>query len=250
MTKKRDSAIGYNRLARWYRPLEWILFGNELQRARTALVDRLPNVSRGLVLGDGDGRLLERLVRSQDRCEFVSIDQSVRMIEKQKRRTQTQGGESIQFVCDDATQSPLADNRFDLLVTSFFLDCFSKEFLQTQLPIWINAIEDGGLVYLVDFVHPDHGWRRIQSHLYQRIMHQFFRWQTGLPNRELVDLDPILRSLPLELLTTATGLHPMMTCRIYQKRSRRSAEQPVESSDHSTTRISSASRKPSPLESS
>ena len=62
------SVQGYDRLARHYRLLESMMFGSGLQdcphgSARSAC----PTRARVLVLGDGDGRFLERMVQATAR---------------------------------------------------------------------------------------------------------------------------------------------------------------------------------------
>ena len=216
MKQPSKSVVGYDRLAPWYQILERLLFGDRLNRARTALVDRLPAATKVLVLGDGDGRLLECLVRRRPECTFISIDQSPQMVAMQKRRLDALGDHQVEFICHDVRHYPLPANDFHLIVTAFFLDCFTKEQLAQHLPTWIDSIVDEGHLYLVDFIRPKRGWRIIQSSIYQWIMHRFFRWQTGLENKTLVDLEGVLVNLPIDLVEAADDVHPMMTSRLYR----------------------------------
>ncbi|QDV45162.1 ubiquinone/menaquinone biosynthesis methyltransferase [Stieleria neptunia] len=208
---------GYDRLATVYRGLEICLFGNALHRARLALLDQLPRAERALVLGDGTGQLLEQLCITQPDCRITTVDQSRQMLNHQQRRVERIGAlERVEFVQTDARSYSVPVDQYDLLVAAFFLDCFTERELDDELPRFLAGLRDGGIFYFVDFVWPPPGWRRRQAAAYQWLMHRFFRWQTGLPNRRLVDLDAALARQTLVLHHSADRIHPMMACRCYR----------------------------------
>ena len=218
MTRDDDQSVrGYDRLAPIYQSLEFALFGRSLQRARVALVNHLPSIRTALVLGDGNGRLLEQLCQKQSECSFTSVDQSSKMIELQRKRVIRAGvTNQVEFVREDARKFDPSGREYDLLVAAYFLDCFSEVELARLIPRWLGGIRAGGVFYFVDFVQPRSGWRQRQAAVYQAMMHGFFRWQTGLPNRRLIDLDPILKQQNLSLIESAREIHPMIACRLYQ----------------------------------
>ena len=208
---------GYNRLARFYRPLEYGLFANQLQRARVALLDALPRVRRARVLGDGDGRFLQALCQSQPHAQIESYDFSPVMLQHQQRRVERVAHRAdVDFCCQDARTLEAGAADRDLLVCNFFLDCFTAQELQRLLPQWLSGLRPGGLLYVSDFVPVASGWWKYKSALDQSLMHLFFRWQTDLANRRLVDWAGELEGQPLSLQHSAGGLMPMVTCRIYR----------------------------------
>ena len=189
-TTRARAVAGYDRLARVYRWLEWPVFRRGLQQARTSLLGELPTADRILVLGDGDGRLLEALHRAQPRAEFVSVDQSPGMLEQQRRRLRGGAGEAsgrVTWVCADLLKHCPEPGGFDLLVTAFFVDCFDEPELRRGLPVWLASLRPGGHWLMVDFVEPASGWHRWRARFWLAWMHAFFRFQTGCPNRRLVD---------------------------------------------------------------
>ncbi|WP_372897712.1 class I SAM-dependent methyltransferase [Stieleria sp.] len=217
MNDNAKSVRGYDRLAKVYRGLEICLFGNALHRARLALLDQLPRVHRALVLGDGTGRLLEQLCITQPDCRITSVDQSRQMLNQQRRRVERIGAiDRVDLIQADARSYDVPKNHFDLVVAAFFLDCFSEDELAENVPRFLAGLRDDGTFYFVDFVWPSSTWRRRQATAYQWLMHRFFRWQTGLPNRRLVDLDSVLATQNLVLTHSADRLHPMMACRCYR----------------------------------
>jgi ubiquinone/menaquinone biosynthesis C-methylase UbiE len=202
MAARNASVTGYDRLAKYYRLLETSLFGNRLQQSRVALLSHLPRCESALVLGDGDGRLLEAFHKSQSDCDITSLDQSGRMLELQRERLQTEDSNlrRVEFVQQDARDYLPARGRHDVLVTAYFLDCFTEEQLANCLPKWIAGVKDRGYFYVVDFYQPRHGWHRYRSSVLLWLMHRFFRWQTELPNQRLVDLDAAFVAVRLEPL--------------------------------------------------
>ncbi|MGB7328501.1 MAG: class I SAM-dependent methyltransferase [Rubripirellula sp.] len=138
---KVPSDGGYDRIARPYRWLEWIAFGRSLQNSRTCLLSELPQVKQILVMGDGDGRLLEQICRSQPAAKITSVDQSPAMIRLQESRVANAGAnDRVHWVrADGRTFSP-TPNEYDLLVTAFFLDCFTEIELGKHLPRWLGGV--------------------------------------------------------------------------------------------------------------
>ncbi len=68
--------MSFDRVAPFYRRLETLVFGGQLQAARCAFVREVSGSRRALLVGEGDGRFLEQLLRAQpelrggmSRCE-------------------------------------------------------------------------------------------------------------------------------------------------------------------------------------
>lgn len=215
MCKQTDH--GYDRLAKPYHFFEKLMFGEHLTMARTALLDSIPACGSALVLGDGDGRLLEALLCSQPECQITSIDQSGRMLDIQQTRLSNHPlRNNITWRQRDARDLQEFEQPFDLLVSAFFLDCFNLQDLEKHLPQWLNTLRPGGHFYFVDFQEPRAGWKRLRGKFYLATMHQFFRWQTNLPNRNLVDMDRVLNQCEAEILVSKNMNHDLICARLYR----------------------------------
>lgn len=209
---------GYDQLAGRYQLLEKLMFGSHLKRARTALLTSIPACRSALVLGDGDGRLLEALLTTQPECKITSIDQSQKMLEiQQERLSNHPRRDNVTWRQQDTREFEGFDHQFDLLVSAFFLDCFTSQELETHLPLWLNTLRPGGHFYFVDFQQPDSGWKRFRGKLYLAMMHHFFRWRTNLKNRKLVDLNGALNQCPLELVVSQNMSHDLISVRLYRR---------------------------------
>lgn len=213
------SERGYDRLAFAYQAIERIVFGDQLQSARVALLDELPPWQRTLILGDGDGRLLEAIVQrmSEGSEQMISsVDHSDAMLSQQKQRVANQSAsKQIEWIKADALSFIPDSHSFDVIVTPFFLDCFSEEQLQDALPRWLRGLRQEGRWYYVDFVLPETGWRRIRAACLSRIMHCFFWLTTGLPNTKLLNVPVMLRRLGLEPEFQTNRFGGMIVTEIY-----------------------------------
>ena len=79
--------MSFDRIASSYRFLEWIVFSNLLQRARTAFISQTVDSRRALIVGEGDGRFLAELLRRNPDIQVDCVDASAAMIRCARART-------------------------------------------------------------------------------------------------------------------------------------------------------------------
>ena len=77
--------MNFDRIAPWYRSLEWIVFGDKLQRCRIASLAEIGAPRRVLIVGEGDGRFLAEFLRVHPDAEVDCLDASVRQWRARKR---------------------------------------------------------------------------------------------------------------------------------------------------------------------
>lgn len=222
------SQRGYDRLAPVYQATEWLVFGKQLQRAREALLDELPPWDRLLILGDGNGRLLARLCiqglnpvnqssAQNGSVSITSVDHSSAMLKQQRLRMGSQGAaDCVEFIQADAREFIPVPGAYDVVVTPFFLDCFTATELEINLPHWLSALRPGGLLYHVDFIVPRRGRQQLRAAVLLWAMHVFFRWQTGLVNRRLVAIQPLLEHCGMRKVAERVGGHGMLAAQLWQ----------------------------------
>ena len=92
----------FDKLAPWYHFLETISFGNQLQQCRISQLAELNAVKNVLILGDGNGRFLESLLKSTNNSEIESLDISRNMIELANTRiTSLPNSSKVIFIHSD-----------------------------------------------------------------------------------------------------------------------------------------------------
>src|SRR5690606_29922899 len=115
----------YNRLARIYRALEYVAFGRDLERARFTLMPALAACQTILIVGEGDGRFLQRLLQLNPRARVDCVDLSPAMLARARERLGGTAAGRVCFRVGDIRAIELAPNHYDAVVTCFVLDCFS-----------------------------------------------------------------------------------------------------------------------------
>lgn len=175
----------FDRVARAYRWLEHAAFGTALQRARLVHLHHLRDRRNILLLGDGDGRALARILAVAPSSLVLSVDASPRMLELASRRIPEADRNRVTLHCADARTVSLLPQSIDAVVTQFFLDCFTSSEMTAIVNAVTPAVRSGGLWLFADFVLPPGGARRVLASTVVSALYAFFRWSTGITARAL-----------------------------------------------------------------
>lgn len=189
--------VTFDRLARVYRPLEWIAFGRTLERARTAHLDALADARRALVIGDGDGLALARLLRIAPCASVHAIDTSAAMLERAASRLDDADRHRVTFEQADV-RTFVARGPYDAITTLFVLDCLTSSDAAAVVARLSAELTPGGCWLWADFVEPPTGWRRLRARLLLRFLYWFFRMTTNLQVREVPPAEQLLDAAGLE----------------------------------------------------
>ena len=175
-------------IARAYRWLEYLGFGQELERRRFRFLAELVNSRRVLVLGEGDGRFLGRFARECP-AAIDCVDSSKTMLKIAHERT---GERLIRYVLADARTEPFPNTGYDLVVTHFFLDCFNADDLAQLVKRVAEAAVPDAQWLVSEFRQPQSGCRAAWAWLWLRGLYCFFGLATGLRTQRLTDHHPLL----------------------------------------------------------
>ena len=186
--------MNFNALAPHYRWIEWLFAAGQLQRCRTALLSALEAPSDVLIYGEGNGRFLESFCRRYPKANITVVDASDVMLDLSRKRALKAGLnlQQIQFVLADALLWTPPSGHFDLVVTHFFLDCFTPKQLQVLIPAIASSCRKSATWLLGDFHQKKEGWRGLPSRLLLRGLYAFFRAVTDLPADRLTPPDALL----------------------------------------------------------
>ena len=167
--------------------MEYLSFGPLLERSRFAQLDHLGNPLRALVLGDGDGRFLARLLDRYPALHADMIDASPAMISVARQRAEHYGARAEFQVADIRSVTIDASKPYDLVTAHFFLDCLTDAEVDSLVQrIALNMT--GGAIFLVsEFSIPAKQPLRVLSQLLVGSLYTAFRFLTGLETRRLPD---------------------------------------------------------------
>lgn len=171
-----------DRLAPWYRWLEYGGFGRALERRRFRYLGELNNPQRVLMLGEGDGRFLARFVQHFPTARVDYVDSSSKMLALAAGRAK---GGFITFHHLNAIRDELPGTGYDLVVAHFFLDCFTDADASALIHKFAAAAAPQAQWLISEFDAPEKGWRRWYALGYVRLLYGFFRVVTGLQTRRL-----------------------------------------------------------------
>jgi SAM-dependent methyltransferase len=190
------SGRGFDRLSRVYRPLEFLAFGGDLERARFRYLGALAGARRILILGEGDGRFLSRLLGTAPGARVDCIDSSPAMTARAAARAEAAGGsDRVCFVQSGVLEACLPPSAYDAVVTLFFLDCFTADQVTAIVGAVRPSMAEGARWIYADFALPAAGFRRWRARLWLGLLYRFFGWTTGLKTRELPPSEEILLAL-------------------------------------------------------
>jgi ubiquinone/menaquinone biosynthesis C-methylase UbiE len=175
--------MSFDHLAPFYRAMEMATAGGKLQRCRTAFLDEIPIPEKILIAGEGHGRFLPECVKHFPKARIVVVDFSKKMLEIAKRKTRS---DRVEFVHADFLELIGPSREFDLLVTHFFLDCFTDDELALVVRKLATMATPEANWLLADFQIAAAGVARLRSRAIVGILYRFFKITTGLHANQLI----------------------------------------------------------------
>jgi ubiquinone/menaquinone biosynthesis C-methylase UbiE len=179
--------MNFDAIARPYRWLEYLSFGPLLEQCRFAQIDRLGNPRHALILGDGDGRFVARLLARYPHLKTDIVDLSPAMIQLAQQRLRESGstGRARFYIADIRTFTPPA--TYDLVASHFFLDCLTDVELEEMLLRLDSSIEPGAAWVVSEFAIPPQQPLRAVAQTLIATLYFAFRVLAGLETQQLPD---------------------------------------------------------------
>lgn len=173
-------ANNFNFVAPFYDALARIVFGNTIRASQKTYLREINDDYKILVLGGGTGWILQELDLQKKSIYVEYVEASVKMLEKAKSRGPFDNI-TVNFVLDDSYQT---SNKFDAVLTFFFLDVFNH----TNLVSWVKRIDEllksDGKWLITDFKKSSRRSHRVLLQL----MHAFFKMTCNLEVSTLLDI--------------------------------------------------------------
>jgi SAM-dependent methyltransferase len=223
-SRTNQPAMSFDTLAPYYRGMEFVTAGGLLQRCRTSFLGETKSCRRALLLGEGPGRFLVELLHTNPRVEVTCVERSARMIEAARAaldrrgldhsRVRFENGDVLTWQPLTSSLSPADGDRaveglersilepcekFDLIGTHFFLDCFRQDELASLVKKIARRAAPQAKWLLADFRVPPSGWRRWRARAVLALLYAFFRAVTGLSASRLTPADEFLKAAGFRL---------------------------------------------------
>jgi ubiquinone/menaquinone biosynthesis C-methylase UbiE len=206
-----------DRIARFYRHLEYASFGNQLQVRRCHLLDKIARPRKVLMIGEGDGRALVVLSRLHPKSEIDYVDKSAEMLRLAARRVGHH--ECIRFYGRDVLEQPLPGESYDTVMTHFFLDCLSQQELLAFTEKVSQRLAPDAQWIISEFREPAAGWQRLRARLWIQSLYLAFGIITGLRTRRLPDHAMALRALGFQLELESIASAGLLTSQLWTRSS-------------------------------
>ena len=184
--------MSFDLLAPHYLWMEKILAGEKLQRCRTTFLDDVLHARRVLICGEGSGRFLESFLHHNPRASITCIDASSRMLDVTARKISERDRSRVELVHADVLKWRSESERYDLIVTNFFLDCFRQEQIAAIVAMLSESAARNAYWLLADFHQPKTEPAGTRARFILWLMYRFFRATTSLPASRLSPPDSYL----------------------------------------------------------
>lgn len=186
--------MNFDRLAPHYSRLEILFAGRLMQRCRTVFLAEAKNCREALLVGEGAGKFLVELLRAQPQIRVTCLEASAGMIRQMQKRLDREGldGSRVEFKQMDVLDWEPPREKYDLVATNFFLDCFRAGQLQRLVPLLAQSATREAIWLLADFRLPERGWQRWRAGVILAALYGGFKVATALSANWLTPPDRFL----------------------------------------------------------
>jgi len=210
--------MNIDRLAPWYRWVEYVAFARALEASRFAFLHRLAGARHILVLGEGDGRALARLLAVAPNACVDVYELSGQMIALARQRIAN--SPRVAFEQGDARNCIWPPNHYDGVVTFFFLDCFPEAEAAQLVRSIVTAMAPGGLWLVSDFAIPERGWQRLHAQVWTWVMYRFFNIATALKTRKLPGIEKLISDAGVQRVASRETRCGLIRSQVWKNRHR------------------------------
>jgi len=182
--------MSFDRLAGFYRYLEYMSFWTLLQKGRRHLFGLvLPYKAKILVIGEGDGRFVAYAHKLRPDLDWIIIESSGKMIAEAKKRIQSR---KISYLQADFLNFEDRDGTcFDAVFCPYFFSCLAQENFEKAMFSISKILKSGGILRMVDFRDPRSmdGIGQFLQSCVLKVLYLFFRKTAQLEANRLPKFD-------------------------------------------------------------
>lgn len=184
----------FSNTASYFHLLENVFIGKALQQTRVAQLDSYeidPDTAEMLVVGEGNGRFLENLVRMYPGLRVTIVDESAEMLARAKSRLLRAElpVHSLDFRTEDIREVVLAEHRYTHILTNSFFSNFPEAVVSSIAGKLSAAAKEDAEWWHGDFVMPKRGLSRWRAKAWLAMLYAFFGATAAVPVRTLPEVD-------------------------------------------------------------
>lgn len=170
----------FDSIASFYDRLAKFVFGNALLDAQLQHLPEISERDHVLIIGGGTGEILEHIPLCE---EVIFLEKSRKMIKRAEMRLVNR---PIDFIRQDFFDFE-TDQKFDVILCPFFLDCFDEVNLEKAISKCTNHLAKQGSLVVIDFDE-----KRVHPFLLMTMM-LFFRLFSKLQSKSLLPIRKIIQ---------------------------------------------------------
>ena len=215
---KEKTIKGFNTIAPFYDIISMIASFNKIHESQMWLLSKGMKFSKVLIIGGGNGKFLLEAMKQVLSEQYCYIDISEGMIKLAQSKIEKQSAlslNSVVFVCGSYQDIP-ANEKFDLIVTPYFLDCFSKEELPLVMAKLHTQLTIEGTWFFTDFNIPEDSFRNFIFKNIIRLLYGIFNLFCDLGVNRLADFNKEFCRYDFTLLHEKYFLGGLLVGRIYK----------------------------------
>lgn len=168
------------------------------------------------MLGEGDGRFLQRFLLANSQAQVDYVDRSNRMLSVARQRLSDAQQERVRFHHADS-RDYLPDSGYDTVVTHFFLDCLSAPEVVELARSLAHSTAQNAHWIISEFDTPIRGWQRLRARMWIAALYRAFRWLTGLQTSTIPDYPRALEEAGFRLQSAHTASAGLLTSQLWKK---------------------------------
>jgi len=184
----------FNFIAPVYDPLAFLVYGNNLKKAKKAFFEKIPSHARILLMGGGTGNILNDLLEKKPFVIVDFVEASSAMMKIAEKNLKKEFQSRINFINGDH-HSILKGAEYDVITSFFVIDCFKQEDAIEFANAITSVLKPDGIWLFADFFETGKSYH----HALLWIMYRFFRVVSRIPTLKLPDYNAIFRAVKFKV---------------------------------------------------
>ncbi len=202
----------YDIIAPYYDRLSRIIFGKKLKVAQLFLIEQIKPCNSILIVGGGDGGVLEAISSHCNQGLFITyVDSSEKMIALAKAIDA--GKNEVNFITSKVEDVLLPQN-YDYVFTAFLFDNFSQGTCNRIFYKIAENLRSGGLWLYADFVNTNNWGHQ----LLLKSMFLFFRLLCGVESNKLPGMESLFNKDEFSCNDTKCWMDGFIKAQVFEKK--------------------------------